>query len=125
MQDLIFRNQKFPRLASHKIVAFDPVLVCRQHPAWLVELYCHQCNQVICEECLFEVHLEHNVEDIQTVAAASRQKREEYSKRLKAKNVTLDSIQEIDLSKTALNLAKSRISDGVQKTKQALHELDI
>ena len=65
-------HQKLLRFASHKTVVFDPLLVCTVHPHKMVECFCYNCSQVACEECLFETHSDHNIEDLKEAAEKSR-----------------------------------------------------
>lgn len=40
----------------------DHVLFCANHPEKIAKRHCNKCNQDICNECVFESHIEHHSE---------------------------------------------------------------
>ena len=66
-------HQKFSRFASHNVVAFMPALVCLRHIHKMVEVYCQDCSETLCVECVFEKHLEHRTEPLKDTAEKSKE----------------------------------------------------
>ena len=117
-------HQKVPRFASHKTVPFDPMLVCSVHSHKMVECYCHDCNQVACDDCLFEIHGEHNIENLKDVAERSRHTLREYISKHEDQVIDQEIIGKLRNSMQQLEASKTTFKGKVDRVKQAWKTLE-
>lgn len=92
----------------------DHLLFCANHPEKLAKRHCEKCNQDLCNECVFDSHIEHH-QEIKKIEYTVENKAEEFSK------IVSDDLQRIVNS--TLESLKPQIYKLIQeKTKQYVNE---
>ena len=83
----------------------------------MVECFCHQCNDVLCEECLFEFHADHDVEDIKDAAEKGRERLEQYQSKLKSNFINTSIMGEIQTSQKKLKYVQLEVKNQIKMVK--------
>ena len=117
-------HQKISRLAGHKTVPFNPLLVCPEHPHKMVECFCKTCNNVACEECVFETHLDHNTEHLKEAAENSRKTLRDYKSKLEGNIIDTSLLKQMNHTLNKIICTKKCLKNKIANIKQACKTLE-
>ena len=118
------KHQKVPSFAKHETVPFDPLLVCSEHQHKMVECFCHDCMKMVCPECIFDLHGDHNVENIKEAAETAKKSLHEYTKQLGKRKIQTGVVKRLQAASRKLLDAKKTYMNKSEKALNALSMLE-
>ena len=118
------KHQKVLSFAKHETVPFDPLLVCSEHQHKMVECFCHDCKKLVCPECIFDMHGDHNIENMKEAAETAKKSLHEYTKQLGKRKIQTGIVKTLQAASGKLLDAKKTYMNKSEKALNALSMLE-
>ena len=117
-------HQKIKRFEKHNTTKFDPNLICPEHSHKMVENFCYDCNAMVCMDCMFDKHADHNTEHIEVAAQKARQVLRKFITKLDGKSINKTIISDLKQASVNLEDIKKKFNSNVESIKMAWKTLD-